>query len=166
MNVMVATPYYKSHGFQMIRINSFIAVPRWILLLSILPAITHAAEPATPAIAVGSKFSALDTLACGEESSTDAKDCLTELSWAPAKFTVELEAAQPGHGDYLVRFPSPRPIGEATNDLVSMEWFPALDKSGAIRKARAVVVVHESARSMTVGRLIARSLNWQGLHTF
>jgi dienelactone hydrolase len=47
-----------------------------------------------------------------------------------------------------------------------MEWFPARDKKGAIRQARAVVVVHESGRSMTVGRLIARSLNWQGLHTF
>lgn len=142
------------------------SVLRWITLLALLPAIGYAAESATPPIAVGSKFQAIDTLACGNESSEDAKDCLTKLSWRPGKFTVEIEATQPGHGDYLVRFASPRPIGDSTNDLVSMEWFPARDAKGAIRQARAVVVVHESARSMPVGRLIARSLNWQGLHTF
>src|SRR3954462_5584957 len=139
---------------------------RWISLLALLPAVGYATESAAPMIAVGSKFPATDTLACGNESSEDAKDCLAKLSWAPAKFTVEIEATQPGHGEYLVRFPSPRPIGDSTNDLVSMEWFPARDAKGAIRLARSVVVVHESARSMPVGRLIARSLNWQGLHTF
>jgi dienelactone hydrolase len=142
------------------------AILRWVSLLALLPALTSAAEPATPAIAVGSEFSATDTLACCDESGADAKDCLAKLSWVPAKFTVQLEAAQPGHGDYLVRFPSPRPIGDSANDLVSMEWFAAHDAKGAIRQARAIVVVHESGRSMTVGRLIARSLNWQGLHTF
>jgi hypothetical protein len=142
------------------------AILKWISLLAFLPALTYAADAVTPAITVGSEFPASDTLACCNESGADAKDCLANLSWAPAKFTVRLEASQPGHGDYLVRFPSPRPIGDSTNDLVSMEWFAARDAKGAIRQARAIVVVHESARSMTVGRLIARSLNWQGLHTF
>jgi dienelactone hydrolase len=148
------------------RIDRSMAIAKWISLLALLPALAYAVEPVTPPIAVGSEFAATDTLACGDESNADAKDCLTKLSWAPTKFTVQLQAAQPDHGDYLVRFPSPRPIGDSTNDLVSMEWYPARDAKGAIREARAVVVVHESGRSMTVGRLIARSLNWQGLHTF
>ena len=41
------------------------------------------------------------------------------------KFTVHLEAAEPGFGDYLVRFPSARPVGNRANDLVSMEWYAA-----------------------------------------
>src|SRR6185436_5856108 len=40
------------------------------------------------------------------------------------------------------------------------------DSKGAICKAKPIVVVHESARSMTVGRLIARSLGQQGFHAF
>ncbi len=139
---------------------------RWIILLALLPAITCGSESATSAIAIGSKFPATDTLACGDEPNADAKACLAKLTWAPAQFTVQLQAAQPDRGDFLVRFPSPRPIGDSTNDLVSMEWFAVRDAKGAIRQARPVVVVHESARSMPVGRLIARSLNWQGLHTF
>jgi cephalosporin-C deacetylase-like acetyl esterase len=47
-----------------------------------------------------------------------------------------------------------------------MEWFASRDSSGAIRRARAIVVVHESGRGMTVGRLIARGLSSQGLHAF
>ena len=33
-------------------------------------------------------------------------------------------------------------------------------------RARAVVVVHESGRGMTVGRVIARGLHSHGLHAF
>src|SRR5215213_4237511 len=96
------------------RMNRTMAVLRWIPLLALLPAITFAADPASPVIAVGSKFEAADTLACGDESRADAKDCLAKLSWEPAKFAVRLQAAQAGHGDYLVRFPSPLPIGDTT----------------------------------------------------
>jgi dienelactone hydrolase len=69
-------------------------------------------------------------------------------------------------GDWLLRFPSPRPLGNATNDLVSMEWYAARDIDRSLKKAPAVVVVHESGRGMTVGRIIARGLNAQGLHAF
>ena len=138
----------------------------WIVVLWLARASAFADESVTPALCVGSKFVATDTLSCDDESNADAKDCLANLSWKPAKFTVELEDAGPGCGDYLVRFPSPRPIGNAKNDLVSMEWFAAHDSKGAICKAKPIVVVHESARSMTVGRLIARSLGQQGFHAF
>lgn len=136
------------------------------LLLWFVPAIAFAGEPAPAVIEVGSKFAAADTLVCSDESGEDAKACLANLAWPVAKFTVQLEAAAPGCGDYLVRFPSPRPIGNTTNDLVSMEWYAARDAESAIRKTPAVVVVHESGNRMTVGRMIARSLSAQGLHAF
>jgi dienelactone hydrolase len=138
----------------------------WVVVLWLAPAIVFADESATPALCVGSKFVATDTLSCEDESNPDAKECLANLAWKPAKFTVQLEDAGPGCGDYLVRFPSPRPIGNAKNDLVSMEWFAAHDSKGEICQAKPIVVVHESARSMTVGRLIARSLGQQGFHAF
>jgi dienelactone hydrolase len=64
-----------------------------------------------------------------------------------------------------VRFPSPAPVGDATNDLVSMEWRMAKDKDGHPRRAPAVVVVHESGRGMVAGRLFANGLRLYGIHT-
>lgn len=137
-----------------------------LVLLSLTPVVSLGNETATHRMAPGSEFSAIDTLDCGNESSHDARQCLDGLSWTPGKFTVQLEAAEPGYGDFLVRFPSPRPTGNATNDLVSMEWYAARDAHGAIRQARPIVVVHESGRRMPVGRLFARSFSAQGLHAF
>jgi dienelactone hydrolase len=117
-------------------------------------------------ITAGGLFPAHDTLAPGVDANEDSNACLAELCWKPTKFAVRLEAAQRDDSDFLVRFPSPRPIGDVTNDLVSMEWYAARDARGIVKRARAIVVVHESAHSMPVGRLIARSLSWQGLHAF
>jgi dienelactone hydrolase len=139
---------------------------KWILLVWLVPTIALGDEAAPLTIGVESKFQATDTLECGQESNEDAKECLTNLSWPKAKFHVHLQAAAPGCGDYLVRFPSARPIGNATHDLVSMEWFAVRDAAQAICRAPAIVVVHESGSRMTVGRLIARGLGAQGLHAF
>lgn len=146
--------------------GSHMATIRWFFLLWLCPAIALGKESAPSAMELGSKFAATDTLACGAEASDDAKKCLANLSWTPTEFTVHLEAAEPGCGEWLVRFPSARPIGNGTNDLVSMEWFVARDKEDAIRRAPAIVVVHESGSRMTVGRLIARGFSLQGLHAF
>jgi dienelactone hydrolase len=142
------------------------AIFRWVLLVWLVPAVGIANEPAPPAIEAGARFAATDTLDCGKETSDDAKKCLAELSWKREPFSVQLEAALPGYGDFLIRFPSARPIGDSTIDLVAMEWFAARDADNAIRTAPAVVVVHESGRRMPVGRLIARGLAAQGLHAF
>ena len=137
-----------------------------VILFSLAPALALADAAGQPALRVGSEFVAGDTLACGDESSLDAKECLANLSWKPTTFTVRLQAAESGFGDYLVRFPSPRPIGNHANDLVSMEWYAARGPDKVIRTARAIVVVHESGSRMSVGRLIARNLSGQGLHAF
>ena len=135
-----------------------------VACLSLIIAKGQAAEPHS--LAAGEKFAATDSLDCGDESSEDARECLAGLAWQPAEFEVELQAAEPGCGDWLVRFPSARPMGNPINDLASMEWFAARDEQGNIRPARAVVVVHESGRQMTAGRIIARGFNSHGLHAF
>ena len=140
---------------------------RWILLLCLFPSLAFAAEPAAPPlIHAGDTFPAADTLDCGDESTSDAKECLDNLIWTPTKFSVTIADAQPGCGDFLIRFPSARPIGDTTIDKVSLEWFAARGDDKAIRRVPAVVVVHESGRQMTVGRLIARGLGAQGVHAF
>ena len=65
-----------------------------------------------------------------------------------------------------MQFPSPVSSGDAVNDRVSLEWYMPRDEQGAIREAPAVLVVHESGRSMPVGRLFARSFQAAGMHSF
>ncbi|MEZ6043153.1 MAG: prolyl oligopeptidase family serine peptidase [Planctomycetaceae bacterium] len=111
-------------------------------------------------------FSANDSLQCQQEANADARDCLEGLAWRSTDFSVVLEKPDKQSGDRLVRFPSPRPVGNATNDLVAMEWYIAADVSGKIKVAPAVVVVHESGRNMTVGRIIAKGFRAKGMHAF
>src|SRR5690348_9933446 len=80
-----------------------------VLLRFVAPA--HAGEQSASPIHVGDKFDAIDTFSCGDESSAEAKEYLATLSWKPSKFTVQIEAADSNDADYLVRFPSARPIG-------------------------------------------------------
>ena len=132
--------------------------------LCIFIAPLHAEE--APAIKAGSTFAATDTLNCSTEAAEDAADCLKGLSYTCAPFTVTCEATEDGQGDWLLRFPSPRPVGNATNDKVAMEWRMARDKDGKTIKGPAVVVVHESGRGMVAGRLFANGLRGYGIHTF
>ena len=134
------------------------------LLLS-LPAVAD--EPAAFGLPeVGATFPAHDTLKLDEDANQDANDCLTGLRWKPAEFKVTCESSEDDRGDLLVRFPSAMPSGDAINDNVSLEWYAAKDSAGKPLRTRCVIVVHESGRGMTVGRIFARGLAAQGLHTF
>lgn len=144
----------------------FMAQFRWLRLVLWLPFIAAANAATSPALDIGSKFAAVDTLACGDETNADAKECLSQLAWPPEKFSVELQAAERGCGDFLVRFPSPRPNGNKVNDLVAMEGYVSRDELKKVRVAPALVVIHESGSQMTIGRMIARGLSGQGMHTF
>lgn len=117
-------------------------------------------------VQAGDRFAARDTLSCGDEASEDARQCLAGLRWEPAGFEVRCEQSRKDGGDFLVRFPSPVTTGDAVNDLVAMEWYPARDENGGMLRAPAMVVVHESGRRMPVGRMIARGLQSQRVHTF
>ena len=114
----------------------------------------------------GAKFTASDSISLDIDPISDAKECLDGLRWKPAAFEVTCESVDGEHGDLLVRFPSSMPSGDIINDQVCLEWYVAKDPAGKPVKARAVVVVHESGRGMTVGRIFARGLAAQGLHTF
>lgn len=134
-----------------------------LLVASMVVTPVARAESRLPA-AVGDTFAAADTLDCSGEPSADAQECLAGLQWAPEAFTVRLEPAQGEHGDVLVRFPSPRPSGNAQNDLVSLEWYVARNDQGHAIKAPAMVVVHESGSAMPAGRMIAAGIRSAGIH--
>lgn len=136
-----------------------------VVIVSISTARTgllHASELPTS----GDKFTASDSISLDIDPISDAKECLDGLRWKPDAFEVTCESVDGEHGDLLVRFPSSMPSGDTVNDKVCLEWYVAKDSSGKPVKARAVVVVHESGRGMTVGRIFARGLAAQGLHTF
>ncbi len=119
-------------------------------------------------IRVAATFAATDSLAAmPSDARADAQACLEGLCWTPGSFEVEIQKPwKEGAGDFCVCFPTPRPVGHASNDTVAMEWYVARDEAGEPLLAPACVVVHESGRGMDVGRLIARSLNAHGIHTF
>jgi dienelactone hydrolase len=117
-------------------------------------------------VAAGISWASKDTLDCRPEGSADEAACLRGLAWKPDAFKVEIEPAKPGFGDWLVRFPSPLPSGDATNDRVAMEWYMARGADQQPIDAPAIVVVHESGRGMVAGRMFARGLRSSGFHTF
>ena len=114
---------------------------------------------------VGKSYAARDSLKDVEETSADARECLLGHHWKPAEFKVDLEAADDQPGDLLVRFPSPIDTGDKVNDRVAMEWYFARDENLKPIQAPAVVVVHESGKSMSVGRTFAVGLRSMGVHT-
>lgn len=143
-------------------------LPTFLLLLAslLLPAQFCVFAVEDEPIRRGASFQANDTLACGMESDANATACLDGLKWDCVPFTVRCELAKPDFGDWLVRFPTPAPSGDATNDLVAMEWYVARDETGKPLRAPAMVVVHESGRNMVAGRAIAKGLRGQGIHAF
>lgn len=129
--------------------------------------VTQAVLEGIDDLAIDKQFIATDSLDCGKEDSDDARQCLEGLSWKPAKFQVRLtQGKESDKMDRMVRFDSPQPLGDSTNDLVALEWYMAIDSQGRPVKAPAMIVVHESGSGMTVGRIIAKGLRAHGLHAF
>ncbi len=134
-------------------------------LNALLESMNRKATVAAP-ITAGATFKAKDTLNPQKELNEDAKQCVEGLCWTPSHFDVRIEKADTHFGDWLIRFPSATPTGNATNDLVAMEWYQARDEKLSPAFAPAAIVVHESGSNMAVGRLIASGLQQLGVHTF
>lgn len=114
----------------------------------------------------GAHFEARDTLAAPQDDRPDARESLQYLGWSPAAFEVRCEKASDWQHDFVIRFPSAIDTGNQINDSVACEWHMARDGKGELVAAPAIVVVHESGRGMTVGKLFAFSFSRQGLHAF
>ena len=151
------SPGTRRHGRSKL---GYLAVPAW-LLIAALSKPAAAAEQAVP-----QTYEARDTLAAASDPGADAASCLRDLAWTPAAFPVTCRTEPGASYDFLVQFPSPVSSGDAVNDRVSLEWYLPRDEHGAIRQTPAVLVVHESGRSMPVGRLFARSFQAAGMHSF
>jgi len=111
------------------------------------------------------RFAARDSLHIHDVEDADTEACLRGFAWEQGAFEVSLEEPV-DEGDFLVRFPSPIPTADATNDRVAMVWHQSKDLDGNVREAPAILVIHESGRRMEVGRMFARSLRDLGFHTF
>ena len=115
---------------------------------------------------IGKSFVAKDSLAKPVDDLSDARQCLEGLCWTASEFSVAcIESDQFGCSAALT-FHSAVDSGHAENDQVVVEWYGVTNKTGLLQKAPAVVVVHESGRGMTVGRMVARGLRDRGLHAF
>ncbi len=123
------------------------------------------AEPSLELTHLPREYEVKDTLQRDEEPNADARACLDGLCWNPSSFKAQTSPANGPH-DVWITFPSPLPSGHTKNDVVVIEGSLAKDKSGQPKKARAVVVVHESGSGMTVGKLFASGLRERGLHAF
>jgi dienelactone hydrolase len=137
------------------------AVVSWLLVILVVVECTPANEAALERV-----YQARDTLAAAADPVADAASCLRDLAWTPTAFSVTCGSEPAAAYDSLVQFPSPISSGDSVNDRVALEWYMPRDEQGAIRTAPAVLVVHESGRSMPVGRLFARSFQAAGMHSF
>lgn len=111
-------------------------------------------------------YAARDTLDPPADESPDAQVCLKNLVWKPGDFQVDVYRPEGDGPDAFVRFPSPVPSGDATNDLVAMEWYAPKTDDGKIARSSAMVVVHESGSRMEVGRMFAKAAYAKGFHAF
>jgi dienelactone hydrolase len=110
---------------------------------------------------------AADSFIDFKDDRVDAQDCLNHYRWKPTSFSVRSRETLAGSmHDRVVTFASPRPCGDTSIDQVEMEWYFAREGKRVLPTAPAIVVVHESGRGMTVGRLLAQLLSRKGFHTF
>jgi dienelactone hydrolase len=159
-------PFADRHSAQPDAVSPWVRLCVQITVLSCLSAAANADDTDAKPFLAARTLHAHDSLNCGTDANTDAQACLAGLSWRASDFDVEIQNAIPDRGDALIRFPSPVTTGNALNDQVAMEWYVVRDDSGAPINAPAVVVVHESGRRMTAGRLFARGFRQRGLHAF
>jgi dienelactone hydrolase len=135
-----------------------------ILHCSVPPRI--AAEPLPPAeMKPGLSLVAQDTLDTKAEPNAAVAECLEGLCWKPTGFNVRC-VAKADQADWLMKFPSPLPSGDAVNDDVAMEWYVARDENKQPIKAPAVVVIHESGRGMVAGKIVCNGLRNNRFHAF
>ena len=98
-----------------------------------------------------------------QDDKLDAQTMLDQIAWPDAEFVVTWSTVEGRDYQRLVRFPTAFPSGDATNDLVSMEWYVP-SSSTPEKPLPTIVVIHESGSAMPAGRAIARGVQALGLN--
>lgn len=144
-------------------VNARVLLRQTLVLVGLLVAVTPC--DAVDSL-IGQEFAVSDTLRQGIDANPDSAACLEGLCWKPAEFTVSIEPPAGEHGELLVRFNSPVATGNEVNDRVALEASLVRNADGEPVSAPAVVVIHESGKSMPVGRLFAAGFRQRGVHAF
>ena len=111
-----------------------------------------------------------DTLAATGDEAPGTRIFLRQYEYSPETFAVQCDTND--HSDvvadydFLIDFPSPKPSGDQSCDRVKLEWYAVRSADGRVKKAPAMLVVHDMSAPMLSGRLFARGLKSQGIHAF
>ncbi len=113
---------------------------------------------------IPSRLTARDSAKPWKDDLPDAQLMLDNVSWPSVEFEVTWTPVEGKEFQRLVRYPTPFPSGDATNDLVSMEWY--MPKMPRLQEGPlpTIVVIHESGPAMPAGGAIARGIQQRGLH--
>lgn len=130
-----------------------------------LVAAGESAGPAPDSTPPTGQMTARDSVAIGGEASEDAREMLSRLAWEPASFEVVWGPAA-GHGDRLLHFPSPAPVGDAANDRVVLEWYRSRATGDGRTDSPAMVVLDVLDGGMIVSRGIAHAFAASGIDAF
>ena len=105
-----------------------------------------------------------DSAKVWKDDQPDAQAMLTQIAWPSAEFEVTWSPVEGRDFQQLVRYPTPIPSGDATNDRVSMEWYQPKRAASPEELLPTIVVIHESGSSMPAGRAIAKGIQQRGLN--
>ncbi len=134
------------------------ALPRCLILLVWLAATTaFSAEPSRRELG-------RDSAKEWKDDQPDAQAMLTQIAWPNQEFEVTWTPVKGRDFQQLVRYPTPIPSGDATNDLVSMEWYQPQTPLLPDQLRPTIVVIHESGSAMPAGRAIAKGIQQRGLN--
>ncbi len=105
--------------------------------------------------------------AIAEEANPEARATLERLVWNTGAFDVTFaRSSRAGEVIGTLAFASPKPVGRARQNRVTLDWYAARGPSGEVVAAPAVLVMHSLHPDLLLAKMIARSLAAQGVHAF
>lgn len=105
-----------------------------------------------------------DTFAPPADARPDAQAVIDRLSYVPARFTATVHHDAQNTVDAVVRFPSPKPLGDAHSDVAVLDWYAARDAKGNLVDGPAMLVLDILHGGNVVSGFVARALARSGVH--
>ncbi|HLL89245.1 MAG TPA: hypothetical protein VK324_08070, partial [Tepidisphaeraceae bacterium] len=112
------------------------------------------------------QLSVLDTLAPPPDARPEAQAMIDRLGYAPARFTATVQRDKGNTADAAIRFPSPKPLGDALSDTVVLDWYAARDNKGNLVDGPAMLVLDILQGGNVVSGFVARAMARSGVHGF